>query len=176
MEWHDLGTFIEWWATWERKWRWFPRWQDHRTTPKRKKQSRNQYIKKKKKRAKIQAVTTLTPLKKSRPRDLVALGTSMSWGYRFQLGHPFSFIYCSPKNFRWSTYLDLGWLASPFPWFGRVFAHIPIPFYWRWFSILVVISNGAEHKSSFGPKNLFTSVMGLLQINAGLLVSINAEN
>ena len=44
------------------------------------------------------------------------------------------------------------------------------------FSIPMVISNGSEHKFSFGHENLFTSVMGLLQINAGLLVSINAEN
>ena len=33
---------------------------------------------KKKEMAKIQAVTTLTPLKKSRPRDLVAQGTCMT--------------------------------------------------------------------------------------------------
>ena len=79
------------------------------------KQSKNQINQKKKKRAKIQAVTNLPPLKKSRPRDLVAQGTSMTWGHRFQLGYPFSFIYCSPKNFRWSTYLALGWFASPFP-------------------------------------------------------------
>ena len=44
------------------------------------------------------------------------------------------------------------------------------------FLISAVISNGSEHKFSFGHENLFTSAMGLLQINAGLLVSINAEN
>ena len=44
------------------------------------------------------------------------------------------------------------------------------------FLISTVISNGSEYKFSFGHENLFTSVMGLLQINAGLLVSINAEN
>ena len=85
------------------------------TEPLQKKNRANQLNQKKKKRAKIQAVTNLPPFKKSRPRDLVAQGTSMTWGHRFQLGYPFSFIYCSPKNFRWSTYLDLGWLASPFP-------------------------------------------------------------
>ena len=37
-----------------------------------------------------------------------------------------------------------------------------------------VISNGSEPKFSFGHQNLFTSVMGLLQINASLLGSINA--
>ena len=42
------------------------------------KHSKNQINQKKKERAKIQAVTILTPLKKSRPRDLVALGTSMT--------------------------------------------------------------------------------------------------
>ena len=42
------------------------------------KQSKNQINQKKKKRAKNQAVTTLTPLKKSCPRDLVAQGTSMT--------------------------------------------------------------------------------------------------
>ena len=39
-----------------------------------------------------------------------------------------------------------------------------------------MISNGSEHKFSFGHENLFTSVMGLLQINACFLASINAEN
>ena len=78
------------------------------------KQIKNQIDPKKKKRAKIQAVTNLPPLKKICPRDLVAQGTSMTWGHHLQLGYPFSFIYCSPKNFRWSTYLALGWFASPF--------------------------------------------------------------
>ena len=95
------------------------------------KQSKTQINQKKKKRAKSRTVTTLTPLKKSRPRDLISQGTSITWGHRFQLGYPFSFIYCSPKNFRWSTYLALGWFASPFPKFWRVFSHIPNPFYWR---------------------------------------------
>ena len=140
------------------------------------KQSKNQINQKKKKRAKIQAVTTLTPLKKSRPRDSIAQGTSMTWGHRFQLGYPCSFIYCSPKKSITSTYLAVEWSCFTFPKFWLVFAHIPIPFYWHWFSIPVVISNGSEHKFSFGHENLFTSVMGLLQINAGLLVSINAEN
>ena len=51
-----------------------------------------------------------------------------------------------------------------------------ISFYRRWFSIPVVISNGFEHKFSFGHENLFTSIMGLLQINARLLGSINTKN
>ena len=127
------------------------------------KHSRNQINQKKKERAKIQAVTILTPLKKSRPRDLVAQGTSMNWGHRFPLGYPFSFSYCSPKNFRWLTYLALGWLASPFPKFWWVFAHIPIPFYWHWFSILVVISNGSKHKFSFGPENLLLLSWGFFK-------------
>ena len=111
------------------------------------KQSKNQINQKKRKRAKSQAVTTLTPLKKSRPQDLVAQGTSMTWGHRFQLRYPFSFIYCSPKNFRWSTHLALGWLASPFPKFWRVFAHIPNPFllmqifsYLRWYPMYLSIN------------------------------------
>ena len=135
------------------------------------KQSKNQINQKKKKRAKIQAVTTLTPFKKFRPQDFVAQGTSMTWGHRFQLGYPFSFIYCSPKNFRWSTYLALGWLGSPFPKFWRVFAHIPLPFADVDFLISMVIFDGSDHKFH---ENLFTSVMGLLQINASLLGSINA--
>jgi len=44
------------------------------------------------------------------------------------------------------------------------------------FLISAVGSNGSEHKFSFGHENLFTSAMRLLQINAGLLGSINAEN
>lgn len=32
----SLSRLWEWWATWEGEWGWFPRWQDHRTTPKRK--------------------------------------------------------------------------------------------------------------------------------------------
>ena len=40
--------------------------------------------------------------------------------------------------------------------------------------ISAVISNGSEHKFAFGHENLFTFVMGLLQINESLLGSINA--
>ena len=109
-----LARSWEWWATWEEEWGWFPRWQGHRITPK-EKQSKNQINPKKKKRAKIHAVTNLPPLKKICPRDLVAQGTSMTWGHRFQLGYPFSFSYCSPRNFKWLTYLALGRFASPFP-------------------------------------------------------------
>ena len=61
------------------------------------KQIKNQMNQKKKKRAKIQAITTLTPLKKSRPWDLVAQGTSMTWGHRFQLGYPFPLFIVPPR-------------------------------------------------------------------------------
>ena len=48
------------------------------TKPRKKKtQEKNLGKTKEKERAKNQAVTNLTPLKKSRPRDLVAQGTSM---------------------------------------------------------------------------------------------------
>ena len=49
------------------------------TTKPRKRKSSGQNLgkTKEKERAKNQAVTNLTPLKKSRPRDLVAQGTSM---------------------------------------------------------------------------------------------------
>ena len=50
---------------------------DHKAT--KKKNSRKNLRKtKEKERAKNQAVTNLTPLKKSRPQDLVAQGTSMN--------------------------------------------------------------------------------------------------
>ena len=50
---------------------------DHKATEK--ENSRKNLRKtKEKERAKNQAVTNLTPLKKSRPRDLVAQGTSMN--------------------------------------------------------------------------------------------------
>ena len=154
-----LARFWERWATWEEKWGWFARWQGHRTTLKRKTEQKPNKSKEKE-RAKIQAVTNLPPLKKSRPRDLVAQGTSMTWGHHLQLGYPLSFIYCSPKNFRWSTYLALGWLVSPFPKSWWVFAHIPLPFADVNFLISAVISNGSEHKFAFGHENLFTSVTG----------------
>ena len=48
------------------------------TKPRKKKsQAKTSEKTKEKERAKNQAVTNLTPLKKSRPRDLVAQGTSM---------------------------------------------------------------------------------------------------
>ena len=50
---------------------------DHIATEKGKLQQKPQKNKRKRK-AKYQAVTNLTPLKKSRPRDLVAQGTSMN--------------------------------------------------------------------------------------------------
>ena len=49
---------------------------DHKATEK-ENSSKNLRKTKEKERAKNQAVTNLTPLKKSRPRDLVAQGTSM---------------------------------------------------------------------------------------------------
>ena len=49
---------------------------DHKATEK-KNSGKNLGKTKEKERAKNQAVTNLTPLKKSRPRDLVAQGTSM---------------------------------------------------------------------------------------------------
>ena len=55
---------------------------------------------KEKERAKNQAVTNLTPLKKSRPRYLVSQGTSMNIltkGNHFQLGYPFSFVVVPTK-------------------------------------------------------------------------------
>ena len=50
---------------------------DHKATEK-ENSSKNLRKTKEKERAKNQAVTNLTPLKKSRPRDLVAQGTSMN--------------------------------------------------------------------------------------------------
>ena len=50
---------------------------DHKAT-KNENSSKNLGKTKEKERAKNQAVTNLTPLKKSRPRDLVAQGTSMN--------------------------------------------------------------------------------------------------
>ena len=52
---------------------------DHKATEKEKEKSgKNLRKTKEKERAKNQAVTNLPPLKKSRPRDLVAQGTSMN--------------------------------------------------------------------------------------------------
>ena len=53
------------------------RFPDHKATEK-KNSGKNLGKTKEKERAKNQAVTNLTPLKKSRPRDLVAQGTSMN--------------------------------------------------------------------------------------------------
>ena len=50
---------------------------DHKATEK-ENSSKNLRKTKEKERAKYQALTNLTPLKKSRPRDLVAQGTSMT--------------------------------------------------------------------------------------------------
>ena len=168
-----LARFWEWWATWERKWRWFPRWQGHRTTPKRKTEQKPINQKEKEKGQKPGCYKP-SPLKEISSSRLGAQRTSMSWGHRFQLGYPCSFIYCSPKNFITSTYLVVGWFASPFSKFWWVFAHTPNPFADIDSFISAVISNEYEYKFSFGHENLFTSAMRLLQINAGLLVSINA--
>ena len=114
MKWQDLGWVLRMMSHLGRKKRMISQVIRPQNHSKKKKKSKNQINQKKKKRAKIQAVTNVPLLKKSRPRDLVAQGTSMTWGHRFQLGYPFSFIYCSPKNFRWSTYLPLGWLFPNF--------------------------------------------------------------
>jgi hypothetical protein len=56
---------------------------------------------KKKKMGKIQGVTNLPPLKKSRPRDLVAQGSNMNiptWGNHFQHGFPFCLYILFPLD------------------------------------------------------------------------------
>jgi hypothetical protein len=92
-----LGWFWGWQATWERNQRWSLQVSiplSHRKA----KPNENQ----KKKMGKIQGVTNLPPLKKSRPRDLVAQGLNMNIparGNRFQLEFPFCLCMMLPLNF-----------------------------------------------------------------------------
>lgn len=74
---------------------------------------------KEKEMGKIQGVTNLPPLKKSRPRDLVAQGLTLNtptWGNRFQLGFPFclcSILPYHPTNFvLCSRWIHSVWLES----------------------------------------------------------------
>jgi hypothetical protein len=82
-----LGWFWGWQATWERNQGWslqVSRLLSHR-------KANPDQNKKEKEMGKIQGVTNLPPLKKSRPRDLVAQGLNINfptWGNRFQLGFP----------------------------------------------------------------------------------------
>ena len=81
------------------------------------KQSKNQLNQKKKKRAKNQAVTTLSPLKKSRPRDLVAQGTRIYLTLRkpFPTRVSFFLYLLFPQEFHMIFFHCSGWFALPFP-------------------------------------------------------------
>ena len=72
----------------------------------------------KKKKGKIQGVTNLPPLKKSRPRDLVAQGLNINiptWGNGFQLGFPFCSLYNASAGFYLTHCLALVWFVSRDP-------------------------------------------------------------
>ena len=109
-----LARFWEWWATREDKKWWSPRWQGHRTTPKRKTKQKPIKLKEKGK-AKKPGCYKPCPLKEI---SSSRFGCS---GNKYDLRTPFptrvSFFLCLlfPQEFRWSTYLALGWFASPFP-------------------------------------------------------------
>ena len=170
-----LARFWEWWATWERKWRWFPRWQGHRTTPKRKTEQKPNKSKEKEK-GQNPGCYKPSPLKEISSSRFGCSGNKYDLRTPFPTRVSISFIYCSLKNFRWFCLPNSGVVCFTFPKFWQVFAHIPNLFVDVNSLISAVVSNGSEHKFFFCHENLNTSVMGLLQINAGLLVSINAEN
>jgi hypothetical protein len=101
------GWFWGWQATREEKWRVIP--PGFETTNPQKSDSRPKS--RKRKMGKIQGVTNLPPLKKSRPRDLVAQGSNKNitpWGNRFQLGFPIYLCIVLPLNFIWLSALLRG--------------------------------------------------------------------
>ena len=170
-----LARFWEWWATWEGEWGWFPRWQGHRTTPKRKIEQKPNKSKEKEKGQNPGCYNSY-PLKEISSSRFSCSGKKYDLRILFPTRASFFLYLLFPQEFQMINLPCSGVVCFTFPKFWQVFAHIPNLFVDVNFLISAVISNGSEHKFSFGHENLFTSVMGLLQINAGLLVSINAEN
>ena len=143
-----LARFWELWATWAGKRGWFPRWQGHRTTPKRKTEQKPIKLKEKEKGQNPGCYNSY-PLKEISSSRFSCSGNKYDLRIPFPTRVSFFLYLLFPKNFGWSTYLALGWLASPFPKFWRIFAHTPNPFADVDSFISMVISNGSEHKFPF---------------------------
>ena len=140
------------------------------------KQSKNQMNQKKKKRAKNQAVTNSYPLKEISSSRFSCSGNKYDLRTPFPTRVSFFLYLLFPQEFQMINLPCSGVVCFPFPKFWRIFAHLPNIFVDVNFLISAVISNGSEHRFFLWSWNLFTSDMGLLQINTGLLVSINAKN
>ena len=154
-----LAKFLGWWATWERKWRWFPRWQGHRTTPKRKTEQKpiNQ---KEKEKGQNPGCYNSYPLKEISSSRFSCSGNKYDLRIPFPTRVSFFLYLLFPREFQM---INLPCSGVAFPKFWWVFAHIPNPFADVDFLISAVMSDGSDHKFPFGHENLFISVMGLLQ-------------
>ena len=148
-----LARFWEWWATWEEKWGWFPRWQGHRTTPKRKTEQKPIKLKEKEKGQNPGCYNSY-PLKEISSSRFSCSGNKYDLRTPFPARVSFFLYLLFPQEFQMINLPWSGWFASPFPKFWRVLAHTPNPFANVDSSISAVISTESEHKLFFGHENL----------------------